>query len=77
MFFFVFFFCFFFFQPIGIEIFSLVGSHFKLLTDALLMSTHNACFHGDMPQPLYNTIVGVQSINHVSYTTVLYPNKNV
>ena len=29
------------------------------------------------PQPLYNTIVGVQSINHVSYTTVLYPNKNV
>ena len=29
------------------------------------------------PQPLYNTIVGVQSINHVSYTTVFYPNKNV
>ena len=27
------------------------------------------------PQPLYNTIVGAQSINHVSYTTVLYPNK--
>ena len=29
------------------------------------------------PQPLYNTIVGVQSINRVSYTYVLYPNKNV
>ena len=29
------------------------------------------------PQPLYNTIVGVQNINCVSYTTVLYPNKNV
>ena len=31
----------------------------------------------DMPQPLYNTIVGVHSINHVSWTTLLYPNKNV
>ena len=28
------------------------------------------------PQPLYNTIVGVHSISHVSQT-VLYPNKNV
>ena len=27
------------------------------------------------PQPLYNTIVGVQNINLVSYTTVLYPNQ--
>ena len=27
------------------------------------------------PQPLYNTIVGVQSINRVSYTTVLYKKK--
>ena len=26
------------------------------------------------PQPLYNTIVGVQSINRVSYTTMLYTN---
>ena len=29
------------------------------------------------PQLLYNTIVGIQNINRVSYTTVLYPNKNV
>ena len=29
------------------------------------------------PQPLYNTIVGVQSINSVSSTTMLYSNKNV
>ena len=28
-------------------------------------------------QPLFNTIVGDQSLNSVSYTTVLYPNKNV
>ena len=27
------------------------------------------------PQPLYNTIVGVHSINRVSSTTVLYTNK--
>ena len=31
----------------------------------------------DTTQPLYNTIVGVHSINRVSETTVLYPNKNV
>ena len=30
-----------------------------------------------IPQPLINTIVGVLSINCVSYITVLYPNKNV
>ena len=29
------------------------------------------------PQPLYNTIVGVHSINRVSQATMLYPNKNV
>ena len=29
------------------------------------------------PRPLYNTVVGVHSINRVSLTTVLYPNKNV
>ena len=29
------------------------------------------------PKHLYNTVVGVQSINLVSYTTVLYPNKNI
>ena len=27
------------------------------------------------PQPLYNTFVGVHSINHVSLATLLYPNK--
>ena len=29
------------------------------------------------PQPLCNIIVGVQSINRVSYATMLYSNKNV
>ena len=29
------------------------------------------------PQHLYNTIVGIQSINRVSYTIVLNPNKNL
>ena len=38
---------------------------------------HNNIAESYTPQPLYNTIVGVQSINHVRYTTVLYPDKNV
>ena len=29
------------------------------------------------PQPVYNTAVGVHSINRISLTIVLYPNKNV
>ena len=29
------------------------------------------------PQSLYNTLVGVHSIDRVSQTTELYPNKNV
>ena len=50
-----------------IELFSTM----KYFNHYLFLFLHNT------PQPLYNTIVGVQSINHVSYTTVLYPNKNV
>ena len=29
------------------------------------------------PQPLSNMIAGIQSENRISYTTVLYPNKNI
>ena len=48
-----------------------VGSLIKALAGCmkkLLSST---------PQPLYNTVAGMQSRNRVSNTTVLYPNKNV
>ena len=50
------------------ELWSTFAHHMVLVLSLLSLHT---------PQPRYNTIVGVQSINHVSYTTVLYPNKNV
>ena len=46
-----------------------VGTHKKRLTEALLMSTITMILwrhKGNTPQPLYNTIVGVHSINRVS-----------
>ena len=44
------------------------------------LTYHTQAFPGQephTPQPLYNTIVGVHSINRVSETTMLYPNKNI
>ena len=47
--------------------------HMHKVSPWYLLFIHTLC----TPQPLYNTIVGVHSINRVSQTTVLYPNKNV
>ena len=44
------------------------------------LTYHTQAFPGQephTPQPLYNIIVGVHSINRVSETTMLYPNKNI
>ena len=62
-----------------------------IYTEALLMSSHNVSFHGEIRKIYVDTpllwiyefklfiimLLGFQSKNHVSKTTILYPYKNI
>ena len=67
--------------PEGDEVLSILRQEVAPLHIWYTLAVSYVCFIlitvQDTPQPLCNAIVGVQSINGVSYTTMLYPNKNV